>query len=100
MKKALGRGLDSLFNFQSVEELFKKAVEHDEKGKFLHAFYLYMKVSEIPSPFASKALNNAAVILAEHDFFTDAIELFKLALKYDPENREAQENLKVLKGDE
>ena len=100
MKKALGRGLDSLLNFRDIEKFFTQALEYDEKGMYLYAFYFYMKTTEIPSPFTSKALNNAAVILAEHDFIDEAIELLTEALKYDPNNLEAQENLKILKGEE
>ncbi len=98
MKRALGRGLDLLFDQEKVDTLFKKALEYDEDGHFIQAFHLYMKVGEMLSPYTAKALNNAAVILAEHNFIEDAVELLERALEYDPDNIEAKENLMTLKG--
>ena len=98
MKRALGRGLDLLFDQEKVDALFKKALEYDENGHFIQAFHIYMKIGEMASPYTAKALNNAAVILAEHDFIEDAIELLERALEYDPDNIEAKENLMTLKG--
>ena len=98
MKRALGRGLDLLFDQEKVGDLFKVALKCDKEGNFIKAFHLYVKVGEIPSPYTAKAFNNAAVILAEHNFAKDAIELLKKALDYDPDNMEAKENLMTLKG--
>ena len=98
MKRALGRGLDLLFDQEKIDTLFRRALKYDEDGHFIQAFHLYMKIGEMPSPYTAKALNNAAVILAEHDFVEDAIELLKRTLDYDPDNMEAKENLMNLKG--
>lgn len=91
--KILGRGLDTFFN---SDNLFKKALDLDEEGNVFYAFHYYMKAAESGEKIKSKALNNAAVILAENGFEKEAIDLLKKALEANPENEEARENLEYL----
>ncbi|WGS65857.1 hypothetical protein [Marinitoga aeolica] len=93
--KTLGRGLNVFFN---SDNLFKKALELDEKGNIFYAFHYYMKAAESNEEIKSKALNNAAVILAENGFEKEAIELLKKSLEANPDNKEAKENLEYLEG--
>jgi len=46
--------------------------------------------------FKVKALNNAAIILAENGFTSRAIELLKKASEEDPSNRDVRRNLETL----
>lgn len=95
--KRLGRGLEVFFNKNSMgNEIFLEALKADDEGDWLIAFHLYMKVAELNDLNSSKALNNAAVILAEHGFIERAIEFLKKAIELDSYNEDAIENLKIL----
>lgn len=98
MTENLGRGL-GVFYRASEERLFKQALEADEKGEYIEAFHLYMKVAEMRGDFKVKALNNAAIILAENGFTSRAIELLKKASEEDPSNRDVRRNLETLEED-
>uniref|UniRef100_A0A7V4TIH3 Tetratricopeptide repeat protein n=1 Tax=Candidatus Caldatribacterium saccharofermentans TaxID=1454753 RepID=A0A7V4TIH3_9BACT len=98
-RKPLGRGLEVFFSRDSEQALFQKALDHDRKGEVFEAFHLYMKVAEQRGTLRAKALNNAAVILAEHGFVDRARALLREALQEDAGNREARENLSILEGD-
>lgn len=93
--KILGRGLNTFFN---SDNLFKKALEYDDNGNIFFAFHYYMKAAETNEEIKSKALNNAAVILAENGYEKEAIELLKKSLEANPDNKEAKENLEYLEG--
>ncbi|MGJ8455411.1 hypothetical protein ACSFC1_08920 [Pseudothermotoga sp. U03pept] len=99
MNKRLGRGLEVFFQEPSPEQLFQEALNAEETGNWLIAFHLYMKVAEMESNLKSKALNNAAAILAEHGFVEKAIEFLEQAIFLDPSNSQAKENLVILRGD-
>lgn len=94
--KLLGRGLDNLFDNTIEDQFFDKALKDDENGNYLFAFHYYMKVVELNGKLKAKALNNAAVILAENGFSSKAIELLKEALKIDSNNSEIKYNLNSL----
>ncbi|MBC7218439.1 MAG: hypothetical protein H5U36_10010 [Candidatus Caldatribacterium sp.] len=98
-RKPLGRGLEVFFSRDSERAIFQKALEHDRKGEVFEAFHLYMKVAEQRGTLRTKALNNAAVILAEHGFIKQAAELLREVLQEDADNAEARENLVILEGD-
>jgi len=98
MTDNLGRGL-GVFYRASEERLFKQALEADEKGEYIEAFHLYMKVAEMRGDFKVKALNNAAVILAENGFTSRAVELLKEAAVEDPSNNDVKRNLETLEGE-
>lgn len=95
----MGRGLEVFFP-DSERALFAKALEHDRRGEYFEAFHLYMEVAERRGVLRIKALNNAAVILAEHGFVRRAIEILREALQEEPESREVAENLSILEGEE
>ncbi|HBT38886.1 MAG: hypothetical protein H5T93_02690 [Pseudothermotoga sp.] len=97
MSKRLGRGLDVFLSEPSEEQLFRNAVELEERGDWLMAFHLYMRVINMGGSYKVKALNNAAAILAEHGFLDRAIEFLEEALLMDPTNDQIKENLKALK---
>lgn len=94
----LGRGLRVFFSDDSERTLFAQALEYDRKGEVFEAFHLYMKVAELRGCLRIKAMNNAAVILAEHGFVGQAINILREALREDADNREVRENLFVLEG--
>jgi len=96
MANALGKGLEIFFSQKHEESLFQKALTCDENGEYLDAFHLYMCVAEMMGKLRSKALNNAAVILAEHGFLERAKELLRVAFSEDPENPDIRENLRLL----
>jgi len=97
--KKLGMGLKDLLDLD-VKTLFGEAIRLDEAGKIFQAYHLYMKISEIDrSPTASKAFNNAAIILAENGFIKDAIALLEHAVSLDPDSEDVKRNLEVLRGD-
>ncbi|MCD6449245.1 MAG: hypothetical protein J7L34_01890 [Thermotogaceae bacterium] len=96
MAKALGKGLDIFFPQKYEESLFQKALACDENGEYIEAFHLYMCVAKMMGKLRSKALNNAAVILAEKGFLKRAKELLQTAFSEDPENPDVRENLRLL----
>ncbi|NUU96907.1 hypothetical protein [Marinitoga sp. 1138] len=111
--KLLGRGLETFFDEKrikksfvkennNIEELYEKAKEFDIKGNYLMAFHYYMLVSNsnASNTIKAKALNNAAILLAEHEFESEAIEFLEKGFKIDPNNMEISENLKILRGSE
>jgi len=98
-RKALGRGIQVFFSDGPERMLFEQALDCDRKGDVFEAFHLYMKVAGCKGPLRAKALNNAAVILAENGFVEKAIKLFREVLWEDPDNKEARENLALLEED-
>jgi Flp pilus assembly protein TadD len=93
---SLGASLESLvaMNMGPVHE---EALRLDEAGNYLQAYHLYMRVAESASPsLAARALNNAAAILEERGFRSEALILLVGAEKLDRENREIRENLALL----
>ncbi len=98
-RSGLGRGIQVFFSDGPERRLFEQALDCDRKGDVFEAFHLYMKVAECRGTLRSKALNNAAVILAENGFVEKAIEFLREVLWEDPENRDARENLLLLEED-
>ncbi|MEN3185119.1 MAG: hypothetical protein ABDK94_03375 [Atribacterota bacterium] len=94
----LGRGLRVFFSEGSERTLFTQALECDRKGDVFGAFHLYMKVAELRGHLRVEALNNAAVILAEHGFVSQAIGILREALWEDADNERVRENLSILEG--
>ncbi len=121
VKKNLGIGLDVLLTatqgqyetkseeniITRAEELFRRALEQDEIGNSLEAYYFYRQVvdlldvpeSNLPevSELLSRSLNNIAVILADNFRIEEAISFLQQALKVYPKNQTAVENMKLIK---
>jgi len=120
-KKNLGMGLDVLLTavekpprsndnlLSKYDTLLATAVEKDDRGEFLEAYHLYCLVIDMLeenvltrhpelASLVSQALNNAAVILFEHNFAKQAREYLEKALKMDPNNQTARENLSLISG--
>ena len=120
VKKNLGIGLDVLLTatqgqyetkseeniITRAEELFRRALEQDEIGNSLEAYYFYRQVvdlldvpeSNLPevSELLSRSLNNIAVILADNFRIEEAISFLQQALKVYPKNQTAVENMKLI----
>lgn len=116
-RKGLGMGLDLLLKASSntpvrasqsgdtaqVKEWLEKALEHDEKGFFLEAYYYYRliiekdPVDESANKILSQALNNAATILYENGCKEAACGYLEKALAHWLDNTTARDNLKMLK---
>ena len=121
VKKNLGIGLDVLLTatqgqydtkseesiLAQAEALFGRALEQDEIGNSLEAYYFYRQVvdlldvpeSNLPevSELLSRSLNNIAVILADNFRIEEAISFLQQALKVYPKNQTAVENMKLIK---
>lgn len=120
-KKNLGMGLDLLLTTADGKKtllsdaistnkiLLGLAVDKDEKGEVFEAYYLYRRVIDCleepkhsDSPelclLASQALNNAAIILFENENHEIARQYLLRAIKLDPANQTALENLKAIAG--
>jgi Flp pilus assembly protein TadD len=95
-RNALGRGIQVFFSDGPERVLFEQALDRDRKGDVFEAFHLYMKVVEYRGALRTRALNNAAVILAENGFVEKAVEFLRGVLQEDPNNKEARENLLLL----
>lgn len=120
--KNLGMGLDLLLtsgearetsarqmeNINQVREIMNMALQQDEEGKYLEAYYLYRKVIDLlpdtsldargdGSQILSQALNNAAIILYEHDEVEKSCLYLERSLTVQPDNLVAQSNLEQLK---
>lgn len=116
-RKGLGMGLDLLLKASSnttvhapragdtaqVKEWLDKALEYDDKGFFLEAYYYYRLIieraplEEPASQIISQALNNAATILFDNGHKQAACGYLEKALACWPENTTARDNLEMLK---
>ncbi|MEQ8174304.1 MAG: hypothetical protein ABRQ26_04460 [Syntrophomonadaceae bacterium] len=116
-RKGLGMGLDLLLKASSntpvrtvqaedtapIKEWLDKALEYDEDGFFLEAYYYYRLIierspaEEPASQVLSQALNNAATILFDNGFKEAACTYLEKALACWPDNTTARDNLKMLK---
>ena len=120
VKKNLGIGLDVLLTatqgqyetkseeniITRAEELFRRALEQDEIGNSLEAYYFYRQVvdlldvpeSNLPevSELVSRSLNNIAVILADNSRIEEALSFLQQALEVYPQNQTAVENMKLI----
>lgn len=106
-QSTLGKGLEHFFEKFNEDELFSKALSYDESGNYLYAFHYYMKVIEFKGQKRIKALNNASVILFEHGFKKEALEIVGNILSEIGDAVERYEgyedlieNLKILRGEE
>lgn len=116
-RKGLGMGLDLLLKASSntpvraardgdaapFKEWLDKALEHDEEGFFLEAYYYYRliieraAVEEAADQVLSQAFNNAATILFDNGCKEAACAYLEKALACWPDNKTARDNLKMLK---
>lgn len=116
-RKGLGMGLDLLLKASTstpvrasqrgdaaqVKEWLDKALEYDEEGFFLEAYYYYRliidraPVEKTASQVLSQALNNAATILFDNGCEEAAGAYLEKALACWPDNATARDNLKMLK---
>ncbi|MGI6487365.1 MAG: hypothetical protein GX964_04990 [Syntrophomonadaceae bacterium] len=119
-RKNLGMGLDALLTSveggstrkrqtSTVEQArtwFDQALREEDGGNVFEAYHLYRRVIEALEPsgepdmslrtLASRALNNAAVILAEYEMAETARGFLKRALEVNPENTTARDNLELI----
>ncbi len=121
-KKNLGMGLDLLLTsidekslsndfIKKQTDLLTMALDKDDSGDFLEAYHLYrLLIENLNEPqyasttelalLISQALNNAAVILFEHGQPSRACEYLHQAIKLDPQNQTARDNLNAIKNNE
>lgn len=119
-RKNLGMGLDLLLNasnnrnFPSSEKtdlekanlMFEKAIQEEEKGNILEAYYQYRKVIDYfedyssveknASALLSETFNNMAIILYENGQADAARSYLRQATSICSENQVARENLEIL----
>ena len=119
-RKNLGMGLDALLTsvdgrstqkrqtstLEQARNWFDQALREEDGGNVFEAYHLYRRVIEVlegngkhdmPSrKLVSRALNNAAVILAEHEMTETARHFLKRALEVNPENTTARDNLELI----